>query len=519
MVTPIKIKKGKIAEYLKKKRPEIDKIIEKYLPKRVTKKWLEFTFGKPKYLYSKKAAQKALLDPCWDFLSRGGKRWRPVLFLLITEAIGGDIEKVKDFVVIPELIHNGCLTEDSYVLKNPGEQVKITEIKKGDYVYTLTSTGKLTKNRVLSLKFNGIKKVYKLITRNREIEATENHPFLVRESQPGVKFIWRPLKKLKPKDKIVVLNQIPKNPLEKFSQLGNAPNKIFQFEKIKKIGFVSFKPVYDLEVENSHNFIANNIVVHNSIIIDDIEDQSEMRRGKPCLHKIFGQDIAINAGNFLYYLPLFALIKNRKKFKPETLLKAYELYIKEAANLHFGQATDIYWHKGKQKEIDEKEYLQMCAFKTGCLSRFAAKLAVILSGGSEKLAEKAGKVAEAIGIAFQIQDDILNLTGEEFAKRKGGLGEDITEGKRSLLVIYALKKANKKDRKRLLEILNLHTKDQKLRNEAIEIIKKTGAIEYAKNLAKKLIKDAWKEADAVLPKSKAKERLREFVNYLVERKI
>jgi len=363
MVNQIKIKKGEIVDYLEKLKPEIDKIIEKYLPKKITKKWLNFAFGKPHYSFDLRAAQGVLSKPVWDFLSRGGKRWRPILFLLVTEAIGGDIKKVKDFVIIPELVHEG------------------------------------------------------------------------------------------------------------------------------------------------------------SIIVDDLEDQSEIRRGKPCLHRIFGVDIAMNAGNFLYFLPLLALIKNKNKFKSKILQKAYETCIQEMTNIHFGQATDIYWHKGLAKEINESQYLQMCAFKTGCLSRMAAKLAVVLSEGSEELAEKVGRVAEAVGIAFQIQDDILNLTGEEFAKRKGGLGEDITEGKRSLMVIYTLKKANKKDRKRLIEILNLHPKNQKIRNEAIGIIKKYGAIEYAKERAKNLIKEAWQDAEKLLPESLAKNRLNEFINYLIERKI
>ena len=357
------VKKGDIMDYLEKLKPEIDKIIEKYLPKKATKKWLDFAFGKAHYSFDLRAAQGALAKPIWDFLNRGGKRWRPVLFLLVTEAIGGDIKKVKDFVVIPELAHEG------------------------------------------------------------------------------------------------------------------------------------------------------------SIITDDLEDQSETRRGKPCLHLIFGVDIATNAGNFLYFLPLLALIKNRNKFKPEILVRAYEIYIQEMINLSLGQATDIYWHKGLAKEIDENQYLQMCAFKTGCLSRMAAKLAVVLSEGSEDLAEKIGRVAEAVGIAFQIQDDILNLTGEEFAKRKGGLGEDITEGKRSLMVIHTLGKANKKDRKRLIEILNLHTKNQKIRNEAIGIIKKYGSVEYAKERAKNLIQKAWQDAGKLLPESLAKNRLNEFINYLIERRI
>ncbi len=365
MTSRIKIKKGEIREYLEKMKPEIDRVIGKYLPKKVSKKWLTFTFGKPRYFYSQKAAQEILIKPIQEFLSRGGKRWRSVLFLLITEAIGGDLKKIKDFLIIPELSHEG------------------------------------------------------------------------------------------------------------------------------------------------------------SIIIDDCEDEGELRRGKPCLHRIFGTDVAINAGNFLYFLPLITLIKNKSKFKPEVLIRAYETCIQELINIHLGQGTDIYWHKGKAREIDEKEYLQMCAFKTGCLSRLAAKLAVILSEKDNKLADKISRIAETIGVGFQIQDDILDITlsGEERKKFGKSFGNDIKEGKRTLMVIDTLKKASKKDKKRLLEILDKHTDNLKERKEAIEIIKKYGSIEYARKVAQKIIKESWREAEKLLPESKAKAKLKEFVNYLIERKI
>lgn len=354
-----------IVEYLERMKPEIDKTIEKYIPKKVTGKWLNFIFGKPHYRFNQKAVQETLLDPVWDFLGRGGKRWRPVLFLLVSQAVGGDVKKNKDFLVIPEVIHNG------------------------------------------------------------------------------------------------------------------------------------------------------------TIIIDDIEDQSELRRGKPVLHKIFGLDVAINAGNFLYFLPLLIFTKNQDKFKKEVLVKAYQNYIQEMANLHLGQGTDIYWHKGKAKEVKENEYLQMCAFKTGCLSRMAAKMAVILSGGSDKLSLKVGRLAEAMGIAFQVQDDILDITlsGKERKKFGKSFGNDIKEGKRTLMVIQALKKADKKDKKRLIAILEKHTDNLKERKAAIEIIKKYGGVEYAQKAAQQIMKDAWQEADKFLPSSPAKIRLNQFVDYLIKRKI
>jgi len=354
-----------ILKFLKKKKPEIDETIEKYLPRKVTEEWLKFTFGKPRYRYNLNSAQKSLIDPIWNFLDRGGKRWRPILFLLIAEAIGKNSEKLKDFAIIPEIIHNG------------------------------------------------------------------------------------------------------------------------------------------------------------TIMIDDVEDKGELRRGKPALHKIYGEDIAINTGNFMYYFPLLILIKNKDKFKPETLLKAYEIYLQEMANLSLGQGMDIYWHKGKVNEIKEEEYMQMCAYKTGCLSRMAAKLAVVLSGGNDELAEKIGKVAEAMGVAFQIQDDILDITLTGEAREKFGkiFGNDIKEGKRTLMVIYTLKKATEEDKKRLIEILNKHTDDFKEKEEAILIIKKYNAVDYAKNKAREILEKAWEEAESLLKESEAKRLLKQFVYYLIERKV
>jgi geranylgeranyl diphosphate synthase type I len=87
-------------------------------------------------------------------------------------------------------------------------------------------------------------------------------------------------------------------------------------------------------------------VIHNgTLMVDDIEDSSEFRRGKPCTYKIYGLDIAINAGNAMYYLPLLPLIKNKEKISKEKLCKIYEIYVQEMINLSLGQAMDISWHR------------------------------------------------------------------------------------------------------------------------------------------------------------------------------
>jgi geranylgeranyl diphosphate synthase type I len=354
-----------IEKFLEDKAVLIDKVIEKYIPRTLLENAVLFRINPPHYAYNTEALNKAIAEPIWEFLDRGGKRWRPSLFLLILEALGKDPGDLVDFAIIPEVIHNG------------------------------------------------------------------------------------------------------------------------------------------------------------TIMIDDIEDASELRRGKPCTYKIYGLDIAINAGNAMYYLPLLPLIENREKVSTEKLCKVYEIYVKEMINLSLGQAMDIAWHRGiaNADEIDEKDYLQMCAYKTGTLARMAAEIAAVLADANDELIEKLGHFAESIGVAFQMQDDILDLTSKNFAEKKGGRGQDITEGKRSLIVIYTLKVADVKDRERLIRILKMHTSDQKLRDEAIAIMQKYDSIEYVKQFARKMVEESWREVEKLLPASEAKEKLKTFAKFLIERKI
>ena len=258
-------------------------------------------------------------------------------------------------------------------------------------------------------------------------------------------------------------------------------------------------------------------VIHNgTLIVDDVEDDSELRRGKPCVHRIYGLDIAINAGNTMYYLPIMVVLRS-DRLDERTKLRIYEMYIQEMVRLSFGQAMDIAWHRGiRGAEVTEEQYLQMCAYKTGTLARFAAKLGAILAGATDEQVESIGRFAEAIGVAFQIQDDILNITGdpEAYGKEWGG---DITEGKRTLMVIYTLRRASEADRRRLLEILDMHTRDLALIREAVAIMERYGAVDYAREVAKRLVREAWAEVDSWLRPSQAKEALMALAQFLIER--
>jgi geranylgeranyl pyrophosphate synthase len=130
-----------------------------------------------------------------------------------------------------------------------------------------------------------------------------------------------------------------------------------------------------------------------------------------------------------------------------------------------------------------------------------------------------GRFAEAIGVAFQIQDDILDVVSSGMDRKKFGksVGNDIKEGKRTLIVIHALGKASEQDRKRLIQILNSHTSDHKVVEEAISIFSKYASIDYARQKAKELVLDAWKQAEPLLKESNAKKKLKDFAYFLIER--
>jgi geranylgeranyl pyrophosphate synthase len=126
-------------------------------------------------------------------------------------------------------------------------------------------------------------------------------------------------------------------------------------------------------------------IIHNgSLIIDDIEDDSSVRRDKECVHKLYGVDISINAGNFMYFSPMLNVF-NSPNYSPELKMELVKIYLEETVQLHIGQAWDIAWHnidKLKEEYPQESHYLQMTAQKTGVLARLAARMSCAYVGAS-----------------------------------------------------------------------------------------------------------------------------------------
>ncbi len=257
-------------------------------------------------------------------------------------------------------------------------------------------------------------------------------------------------------------------------------------------------------------------LVHNgTLAVDDVEDRSELRRGRPCVHILYGEDVAINMGNALYYLPLLAAIR-RGSIPDRVRGKILTAYLEEMTNLSLGQSLDIAWHRSLSEEVDEERYMTMCRLKTGSLVRMGIRFACALRDVERGLEERLVRFGDAVSVAFQIQDDVLNLVGTE-AEYGKEIGGDIKEGKRTLMVVHALRSLPEAKARRLLEILRMRPSDPNLIREAIALIVEAGSIEYGKAVARRLVEEAWAGIEGSLPESKQKEGLRELAGYLVER--
>ncbi|MDO8340292.1 MAG: polyprenyl synthetase family protein [Candidatus Burarchaeum sp.] len=255
---------------------------------------------------------------------------------------------------------------------------------------------------------------------------------------------------------------------------------------------------------------------HNlTLIHDDIEDNSLLRRGKPCLHIEYGIPLALNAGDGLFMMNWNSLLKI--KLPAEQTLEVQKILTAAYSRVMEGQGMELSWRREDEWDIREKNYLEMAERKTGALIGAACEAGAYIGKGTPRQRMGLKNFGEEVGVAFQIQDDILNLMGEE-KKYKKEIGGDITEGKRTLIVIDALETLHNSKRRQLLKILSSQTRDKRMLAWVISTLEKNGSIEKAQKFAKDLAMKAKKEL-GVLPQGPAKAKLMELANFLVDRKV
>ena len=230
-----------------------------------------------------------------------------------------------------------------------------------------------------------------------------------------------------------------------------------------------------------------------SLIHDDIEDNADLRRGKPAAHITYGLDTALNAGSWLYFEAPVCI--NKLSASDELKLELYKTYTNELRRLHLGQAMDIYWHRTPECFPAQKEYLAMVKCKTGTLASLAAKLGCIAGGLSQAEADTFGGIAADIGIGFQIIDDVINLTTGNPGKKRG---DDIVEGKKSLPVLIHTEE-HPEDKAKIAEYMKQAASEgieSPAVEKCIELLQNSACIEKAAERGRKLIEESCSRFDS-----------------------
>ena len=246
-----------------------------------------------------------------------------------------------------------------------------------------------------------------------------------------------------------------------------------------------------------------------SLIHDDIMDKDDMRRGIPSVHKVWGEDVAILAGDTLFS-KAFEIILSSEDCTCEQKNKALATVADACVKICEGQASDMDFEN--RFDVSQDEYMNMIFKKTGALIAAATKVGAIMGGASEEVIDAMYEYGRLIGLAFQIQDDYLDLASDEETLGKP-IGSDIVKGK---MTIIAIKGLASDETGELLKILKDENNSQEEIARAIQILTDCGAIEFAHNLALESVEKA-KEVLEILDDSSYKQALSDIADFVLER--
>ncbi|MEM2226023.1 MAG: polyprenyl synthetase family protein [Candidatus Bathyarchaeia archaeon] len=266
--------------------------------------------------------------------------------------------------------------------------------------------------------------------------------------------------------------------------------------------------------EKAVNAAAAVELLHNMTLIhDDIEDGSLFRRGKPCIHIIYGIPSAINAGDAML-IKVFEVLSDGP-LPPEFGLKLVKKLAERAFQVTVGQAMEF--EALRSRDPSDVDVIGILRNKTGALTALALELGGIAGGAGDAELRALARFGEAIGIGFQIIDDVLNVDGqlEKYGKEIGG---DIREGKITVMVSHLLRVSEPRDRDRFLRLLGKKDITEEEVGEAIALYRKYGSIGFARDLAREFIEDGLRSLEN-LPKNEARDKMRALAEFLIKREM
>lgn len=263
-------------------------------------------------------------------------------------------------------------------------------------------------------------------------------------------------------------------------------------------------------------------LMHNALLVhDDIEDESDQRRGRPTLHALHGVPLALNAGDALGLLGLEPLKCAARRLGPRLGARLMAETEHMAWATAEGQALELGWQREGRTDIGEAEYLQMVLLKTCWLTTIhPLRLGCLIGSRGRFDLDALIPVGFFIGAAFQIQDDWLNLAeAPQYGKERDG---DLVEGKRTLMIAHALQHAAPRDRSRLQR----HLAAPRARRRSADLawlralLQRCGALDHARQVAAALAGAGLAEFDrcfAALPDGRDRRFLRAMATWVLQR--
>ena len=247
-------------------------------------------------------------------------------------------------------------------------------------------------------------------------------------------------------------------------------------------------------------------MLHTATLVhDDIIDEARTRRGRPSTNTTWGPSKCVLAGDWLY-MQSFQTALRERNFRVLDLLITLTQQMVEGELLQIQKLGHL---------INEEEYFDLIYRKTACLFKVSMQLGAALAGADDALEEQLGEYGRNLGLAFQIVDDVLDLTSSEAVLGKP-VASDLREGKATLAVIHALERGTGADREAIRTVLADGNFDRVKHASILEILKRHGSIAYAMDAARAYA-EAARLSIAELPPNKAHSALLWVPGYVVER--
>ena len=303
-------------------------------------------------------------------------------------------------------------------------------------------------------------------------------------------------------------------------QYNTEPKKLYDpIRYILSIGGKRIRPLlmlmgYNLYRDDVDPIINNALALetyHNfTLLHDDLMDKSDMRRGNPTVHKKWNDNTAILSGDTMLIMAYELFNKGMKNDA------AWTAFIEATLGVCEGQQYDIDFET--RNDVTEAEYMEMIRMKTSLLLGYALKIGAMLGGGDQEDVENLYKFGEKMGLAYQLQDDLLDVYGDptKFQKKLGG---DIVDNKKTFMLINAYQRANQEQKAELDRLMSTQEFDSAEKIEAVtHIYNILGIDKLAQQKIEELFALSLQSLDKVKVDEAKKAELRAFAKRLLGRK-